>query len=291
MAVTDFADFITKRNSPMYSVDRFYKPTMDTTYPRGWWSGWRQTAPSAYSGAAPTTAAVPITTTQGCFDHEKLGQALSGTLYIGRIVTSMGADPGFTEYRAIDYGFVMLCDRLSHQGGLSGTSVATQTTNLPTAALTRYTSGEGVFAVIEGSMGTSSTPKFTVSYTNQAGTAGQSGYAISDHLNSQGSRHKTWPVLLAAGDTGIRSVESVTLDVSSGAVGTWGVTLYKPLCIVPFHTEAVYDWNPVIGGAGVIPQLVANYCLVPIFFSRRWNINNRVWEYRELCLHVELFEA
>ena len=74
----------------------------------------------------------------------------------------------------------IMIDLLNISGGLSGTVTTPQTTNLPTAALTRYTSGEGVMAgiIIFSTVGTTSTT-ITISYTNQAGTSGRTSTATS----------------------------------------------------------------------------------------------------------------
>jgi hypothetical protein len=131
---------------------------------------------------------------------------------------------------------------------------STQTTNLPTAALTRYTSGAGVFAAIEiSSSGIGSTQTTgTISYTNQAGTAGQTG-----RFGTIGSTtHRFYFCTLDSGDTGVRSVESVTLVTSTGTAGNFGVTLYRPLAFfVPGFdmSEAIDPWM----SGGMIGDLTA----------------------------------
>ena len=82
----------------------------------------------ASGGSAPSTAAVPSRTIAGA-----IGQANpnSGKQ---RWVLKAGI---YQQSPAV----LTLCDRLSHQGGLSGTVTTAQTTNLPTAALTRNTDG------------------------------------------------------------------------------------------------------------------------------------------------------
>lgn len=129
-------------------------------------------------------------------------------------------------------GTVMLVDLLNISGGLSGTSTSTQTTNLPTATLTRYTSGTGVLAalVVWTTVGTTSATA-TVSYTNHAGTAGRTGTCY--FYNGANSSDLVVPVALQSGDTGVRSVESVTLSASTGTAGNFGVALFRPLAIVP----------------------------------------------------------
>jgi hypothetical protein len=128
---------------------------------------------------------------------------------------------------------VMLVDILNISGGLDATSTAAQTTNLPTAALTRYTSGVGVHAalVVHTQLGTAATT-FTCSYTNQAGTPGQ--VSLASPIGGTGFREVGFlaRIPLAAGDTGIRAVASVTLAASTTTIGNFGVILYKPLALI-----------------------------------------------------------
>ena len=80
-------------------------------------------------GSAPTTAAACTNATVGALGGTsgQQGGFANGTLR--RIPTA--------RISATQAGTYILCDRLSHQGGLSGVTTGAQTTNLPTAALTR----------------------------------------------------------------------------------------------------------------------------------------------------------
>ena len=135
---------------------------------------------------------------------------------------------------------VILVDMLNVSGGLSGTVTTAQTTNLPTAALTRFTSGEGVMIglCIWSNIGGTATT-VTVSYTNQAGTPGQISTATQIGGNNIANLNgRIILIPLAAGDTGVRSVESVTLAGTTGAAGNIGVCLFKSLAIM-----AMNDWQ------------------------------------------------
>ena len=134
---------------------------------------------------------------------------------------------------------LMWMDLLNISGGLDGTVTTAQTTNLPTAALTRYTNGEGVWIalVIHTQVG-STTTTVTVSYTNQAGTSGRTTTALQ--FGGTGYREvRSFIILpLQAGDTGVRSVESVTLAATTGTAGAFGVALFKPLCAMTLENTA-----------------------------------------------------
>jgi hypothetical protein len=118
---------------------------------------------------------------------------------------------------------------------LSGTVTTAQTTNLPTAALTRYTSGVGVMASLEitTAVGTTATTA-TVSYTNSAGVAGRTSPAVTFGGTNDRQASQVQLVPLQAGDVGVRSVESVTLAASTGTAGAFGVTLFRPLAALPW---------------------------------------------------------
>jgi hypothetical protein len=130
----------------------------------------------------------------------------------------------------------IMIDLLNINGGLSGTVTTPQTTNLPTAALTRYTSGEGVMAgvVIFTQIGNGFTT-ITISYTNQAGTSGRTSTATQFGQTNYRENNSFIPIPLQAGDTGIRSIESVTVLATTGTAGNFGVCLYKPLAMISFE--------------------------------------------------------
>lgn len=161
---------------------------------------------------------------------------------------------------------VILVDMLNISGGLSGTVTTPQTTNLPTATLTRFTSGEGVMAglcIFSNIGGTATT--VTVSYTNQAGTPGRISTATVIGLtNGSNSAGRILPIPLAAGDTGVRSVESVTLAGTTGTAGNFGVCLFKPLAMLAmndFQGAHVFDAVSTGGFVGALEEVHPDACL------------------------------
>lgn len=72
---------------------------------------------------------------------------------------------------------------------------------------------------------------WTVSYTNQDGTAGRT--ATYTHPANAESVGQMFPFTLAAGDTGVKSVQSFTCSVSSGTAGDIGLTLVRRACVLP----------------------------------------------------------
>lgn len=186
---------------------------------------------------APTTIAVSSTALLSGFRGAVIPPTVPSTAVVPPRLTSgafsqPGGDWRLAKVRVAGdaQASVVIIDRLSHQGGLDGTSVAAQTTNLPTAALTRYTSGEGVMAALEinTNIGTGGAT-VVASYTNTTPTAGRTTEAVGFGISNRSGSQVVVPLPLQSGDTGVVSVESVTLSGSSGTAGNFGVLLYMPL--------------------------------------------------------------
>jgi hypothetical protein len=167
--------------------------------------------PASVGGAIPTSAtagAIPFTNPTG-----------GNTLYLARGMAS-----------SANTNSIILIDRLVHTAGLSGTSTSAQTVGTGTITRT-YNAGTNVSCWIEvytqlGATGVTA----TVSYTNQSGTSGKSGSAAIPATAKVGC---VIPVSLASGDTGVQSVQTVTLSASTGTAGSFGVTLAQRICTFP----------------------------------------------------------
>jgi hypothetical protein len=244
MAITDYAAYKVDVTSPRLTIHNT-KSSITTAAGRTY-SSWLS---APFAGAAPTTAAVPTNSTTGAL-NEFVNS--SGTQRL------LGAEVAASAPLAI-----VLCDRLSHQGGLSGIVATAQTTNLATAALTRYTSGVGVMAALEiytqiGATGTT----VTASYTNSAPTGGRTTLATT--FGGTGFREASRMILLPLqqGDDGVRSVESVTVLATTGTAGAFGVTLFKPLAVLPVPLMGQqWSFNSLFNMGGNAPQIVDNSCL------------------------------
>jgi hypothetical protein len=191
---------------------------------------WRTTVPT---GAAPTSAVVP--------DHDTLGALGQRNPAGGSQLSIIGA-----RFSALNPGNYLICDRLVHHGGLSGTDVLTQSVSTP--ALTRHTSGEGVMIglTIYTQIGNTAT-SVSASYTNQAGTPLRTTPLVA--IGGAGFREAGRLLILPlqSGDTGVRAVADVTLSGTTGTIGNFGVTLFKPL-----YAICVSDTSGVLSAAGFI---------------------------------------
>ena len=159
----------------------------------------------------------------------------------------------------------IMIDLLNINGGLNATLTTPQTTNLPTAALTRYTSGEGVMAgvVVFTQIGNGLTT-ITISYTNQAGASGRTSTATTFGQTGFRENNIFIPIPLQAGDTGVRSIESVTVAATTGTAGNFGVCLYKPLAMISFESTTGQAPLDAVSSGGIIGSLCeinADACL------------------------------
>lgn len=164
----------------------------------------------------------------------------------------------FSGVSSAQGGILMLCDRLWHNNALSVTTTTAQTVNSaawPARDKNASTNGVGVYIGLEISAATgagAATP--TISYTNDANTSGKTGsmqvtYAASSITGT------FYPFTLAAGDTGVRSIQSVTLGVSMTS-GSISLVAYRPLAQIELPAAGIP--NAVDALTSGMPQLYDN---------------------------------
>jgi hypothetical protein len=208
--------------------------------------------PSA--GDIPTSGAIPDLTTQGAIPFTAPGGGRD------KILIGAGACPS-------TLGVFLLYDRIFHIGGLSGTSTAAQTVQGSPAspALTRNTGGAGNIAFYEIYTVIGSTSRtLTMTYTNQAGTGSRTS---TINIGGTGFREVTrmQRIPLEAGDSGIQSVQSVQLNVSTGTLGNFGITIAQPLAWIPVGAAGTMGWRDWTTGLPGMPTINPNACLSLLF--------------------------
>lgn len=179
-----------------------------------WTSLWRYNGMPGTRGAIPGAAAACDRTTQGALPWTNA----TG----GRTAFLTGRGLGVSQA-----GIVRVYDRLLHNGGLSGALNTAQTVG---GTITRNTGGVGneIWIEIYGVLG-GTTTTVTASYTNQNGVAGRT--TIAQAIGGAGASEAQRMILLplADGDTGVQSVQSVTLAASTGTAGSFGITICRPV--------------------------------------------------------------
>lgn len=172
-------------------------------------------------------------------------------------------------------GQLMLVDMQGYYPGIN-MNVATLQTMVGTPTL-RYTNGVGVRAALVVVTTTGATAhNLSMSYTNQAGTAGRTlpvtvsctASAITPHITHSGTAANNYgPFLpLASGDTGIQSVQSVQLSAASLA-GTAALVLYKPLLTIPLVAASIATERDLLNQIPSLPQIKDGACLTWLYFA------------------------
>ena len=242
MPIASFASYLDKVALPLQTIRDAKGNTTDQAgrMVSGWFG--------VLGGAVPTTPVAPDRSTTGAMGQ----QDAVGVQRLAQAQVARGD------------GTLIVCDRLSHQSGLSGIVTTAQTTNLPTAPLTRYTNGVGVLAALEIYVALGAVQVGpTMEYTNQAGVGGR----VSPAGFIGGSEHQSVRRFIAmplqAGDTGVRSVESVTLSASTGSAGNFGVVLYRPLfpLLGASVVTGVGRTDAFLNLGGLCPVIEASACL------------------------------
>jgi hypothetical protein len=168
------------------------------------------------AATAPTTAA---------------GQALSRTSVGALPIPAPATVTYASSYEAVmqTAGALLVADRLVETGGLAGnvtTAQAVGSVALPARA-TGATDVE-LWIEIYTALGSTASPSVTATYTNQAGTAGKVA-TLTGGLPGSAAANRAYQLSLAAGDTGVQSVQDVTLGTSTGTAGAFGVVLRRTL--------------------------------------------------------------
>lgn len=178
---------------------------------------------------------------------------VTGNAYLAKVAGS-----------AAQAGQLLFCDRLWHNGGFTITSTGAQTITspaFPARDVAGSANGDGVLLGLEVSAAAgAAAPTITVGYTNQAGTAGRTGTNSFATANSP-TAGAFFPIGLLAPDTGVRSVQSLTLNASwvSGTINLVAYRVLSSLCLpgafIPDRLDAVTGGLPRLFN-GSVPFLI-----------------------------------
>lgn len=177
--------------------------------------------PGAAVAPSPGMGGAALTTYAGQIPWVNPG---AGNSYLARLVAASSQT-----------GCLLLVDRLWHNSGIAVTTTTGQTVNSvawPARDRDGSTNGEAVMVALEVSTATTNAgavTNTTLTYTNQAGTASRTATMASFPATAVAGTFV--PFQLAAGDTGIRSIQTVTLGTSYGA-GAVHLVAYRALARV-----------------------------------------------------------
>lgn len=171
---------------------------------------------------------------------------------------------------------LMLVDIQGYYPGIN-MNLNTAQTLLGTPSL-RYANGKGVRMFLTARATTGATAhNIGYSYTNQAGTAGRANpvtvaataSAIVPHLVHSGVAANNYgPFLpMASGDTGIQSVQSVTLSAASGTASTAALVLCVPLAKINLGVLGMATEKDLLNQIPSLPQIKDGACLAWILLA------------------------
>lgn len=172
--------------------------------------------------AVPGTAAAGGTTynqsTQAAGFHKWTAAGGGQANYIGRAGVTMATAGALHIYD--------LCWACS---GLVGNVATAQNITGFSGLPARHTGGANleIWVGCSGAIGATA-HNITVSYTNQAGTAGRTTVSTAGIASMPANRMLQLP--LQSGDTGVQSIQSMTLSASSGTAGNLWLMLMERYC-------------------------------------------------------------
>jgi len=161
----------------------------------------------------------------------------------------------YLEVSCLIAGVLLLYDRLWHNSAIVVTTTTAQVINSvawPPRDRNGSTNGEGVYVGIEVSTATSNAGAIantTMSYTNSAGVPGRIG-TLS--FPATAAAQTFTPFLLDAGDTGVQSIQNVTLGTSYVA-GVIHLVAYRNIARVGITVGNAQ--NARDAGCGLLPRL------------------------------------
>lgn len=188
--------------------------------------------PIYYASAPLTAQALAYSTDGGIY----AGGAVAPLTKVLRTLLALSVNAGAVPLP------LMLCDYLLYYPFIDEAELGVEQVMVNSASLSRYTSGAGVqMMAIVTAPHTAANPTFNVNYTNQAGVAGRTsrtvkmgGQTVNGTVltSAPATVGCTGPFIpLQVGDTGVRSIEGVTIQ-TLGDVGLFTLVLVKPLANV-----------------------------------------------------------
>jgi hypothetical protein len=223
MGFATFAAIRTALDAGQTERAYYIKPSVAALQTTLWMSTWSLAGLPA-AGANPGATGTPTTYSNDASSlnfRDRVGQ----TKYVTRLSffpqgsnVSFGAGGAYVFY-----------DRLV---GVGSISAAAGSPAVNTPVLPRYATGYGVRAWIETTTQTG-TATFTATYTNSDGTGSRTSGSVV--IGAHSDNGICIPIPLAAGDIGVRSVQSLT--ITGTGVGNWNLILYRPI----FYSGVYYN--------------------------------------------------
>jgi hypothetical protein len=172
---------------------------------------------------------------------------------------------------------IQIVDMLGVYPRIMTNSSSVQTLNND-ATLPRYANGKGVRAYYSlGATTGANANNFTFTYTNQSDASGRApgatiantASAIIAHMHHSGvAANNFGPFLpMAAGDQGIKSVQSVQLSAATASAGEMSLFLCRPIATIPVTTAFVAAERDFMNQLPSLPRIYDGACLGFLVFA------------------------
>jgi hypothetical protein len=217
---------------------------------------WLNNSTLGSSASIPGTAAACDTLTTGSLYFNKP----TGKLWL------MGGNVVVASTAGTTTGAVIIYDRLTHMGGLSGIVTTPQ---LVSCSSTRYTGsnapGTKIYLYVQTGIGATQV-NINATYINQSGITSITPSASigGTNLNEAG---RVIPLPLAPGDNGVTAVNSIILSATTAATGSFGIFIGRPLLTIPTHTYGIAVSRDTAYDVIPIPQVESTACLAILWYA------------------------
>ena len=265
VALTKFDDIIAAWGSQRGQLLHFEKTLSIASTARQWQSLWPATGiPEAGGNTASGKANGRVLT-------KSTTGALPFTNAPNGLKTYVTGTDVFSNTTALSNGMLLLVDRIS-DCQIAHNEATGAFTGLDATSRLGPTSGNGdgcmIFLEVTNTFSAASN-NLIFTYTNQVGTGSRTSATVATTASMGNARSAVlgslW-VPLQAGDTGVRSIESMTLS-SGTATGNLNVCLMKPLAAFAIYNNNQLISRDFIFEIPVLPRIRDNACLSFLFCS------------------------
>jgi len=250
------------------------KLTGAAAYTTGRWYDFGAITGTPVANAFPGTALTWVT----CNESTGNGTQIFGIPHGGSVVPGTKHLLNASGLTTISTGVpsqLMLVDVQGYYPGIN-MNLSTAQTLIGSPTL-RYTDGVGVRAYLTITVGTGANAhNVSLSYTNQSGTSGRAlpvtvactASTIAAHITHSGTAANNYgPFLpLASGDSGIRSVQTITISAASGT-GTAALVLARPIMTLPLIATSVTSERDFLNQIPSLPEIKDGACLVWLYLA------------------------
>lgn len=169
-------------------------------------------------------------------------------------------------------GTLMLVDLQGYYPGISNNTTSAQT--LVGTPMLRYTNGEGCRMYwVQTAVAGATAQNIALSYTDKDGNAGKAlgatvamtASGIAGHISHAGTAANNYgPFLpLASGDTGVRSVQTVTFSAAN--TGTGALCIARPLAQITLSVAGLMTEKDLLNQIPSLPIIKDGACLVWLY--------------------------